>query len=135
MDRMTKAVIGGYVRPLNYSVSVMFDMMDKYGNIQKALDVLQSDTRDSFDAVQWFAVKMANDAELYFREAGYDSLPFVTDKDIPKTMAPIDYADLRSAVVDAIAAGYQREVKGEGENEEVDLGLAELRAKKAMAGA
>lgn len=133
MDRMTKAVIGGYVRPLNYSVSVMFDMMDKYGNIQKALDVLQNDTRDSFDAVRWFAVKMANDAELYFREAGYDPLPFVTDNDIPKTMAPIDYADLRSAVVDAISAGYQRDVKDE--NEEVDIGLAELRAKKAMAGA
>lgn len=132
MDRMIKAVIAGVERPLNYSVSVMFDMMDKYGNIQKALEIIQQDTRDSFDAVRWFAVQMANDAELCRRNAGYDPLPFVTEKDVPMTMAPIAFADLRAAVVDAIGAGYQRETKDS--SEEIDLGLEELRAKKTTAG-
>lgn len=134
MDRMIKAVIAGVERPLNYSISVMFDMMDQYGNIQKALEIIQKDSRESYETVRWFAVQMANDAELCRRNAGYDPLPFVTPDDIPYTMAPIDFADLRSAVVDAISAGYRREVKNNKDDAETDLGLEELRLKKTTAG-
>lgn len=133
MDRTVTTTIAGVERQLCYSVSVMFDMADKYGNIQKALDIIQESNQEAFDAVRWFAVKMANEAELCRREAGYDYLPMITEKDVSKYMSPIEFADLREAVVNAISAGYRREVDGNG-NEERDLGLEELNAKKTMAG-
>lgn len=134
MDRMIETTIAGVKRHLCYSVSVMFDMADKYGNIQKALEIIQDDGRESFDAVQWFAIQMANEGELCRREAGFDHLPMVTEKDLSRHMLPIEFADLREAVVDAISAGYRREIDAP-ENEEKDLGLEELNAKKTQAGA
>lgn len=133
MDRTVTTTIAGVERQLCYSVSVMFDMADKYGNIQKALDIIQESNLEAFDAVRWFAMKMANEAELCRREAGYDHLPMITEKDVSKYMSPIEFADLREAVVNAISAGYRREIDGNG-NEERDLGLEELNAKKTMAG-
>lgn len=132
MDRMITARIGGVNRPLNYSVEVMFDMAEKYGNIQEALEIIQKDDRESFEAVQWFAIKMANDGELCRREAGHTPLPMVTEKDISVRLSPFAFEELRAAVVDAIGAGYRREV--DGDEAERDIGLEELNAKKIEAG-
>jgi len=130
MSKLVKASIGGMERQLLYSVSVMFDMAEKYGDIKKAMKIIQADNRESLEAVRWFAVQMANEAELHRRNEGYDPLPMVEEKDVPATMTPYEYAELRAAVVDAIARGYKREVE---DNKETDLGLAELREKKATA--
>lgn len=133
MDRMTTAEINGVKRCLNYSVAVMFDMVDKFGNIRAALDVLGGENKESFEAVRWFAVKMANDAELCRRDAGYDSQPMLSEDDISLRMSPLDYALLKEAVVNAISLGYAQETVSNGKKE-IDLGLEELRAKKAEAG-
>ncbi len=132
MNRMVLTQIAGVQRHLTFSISCMFDMQEQYGNIQKSLEIIQADNRDAFDAVRWFAVRMANEGELCRRNAGYEPLPMAEEKDIASTMSPYEYAQLRDAVVDAIAAGYKREVK---DDKETDLGLEELNAKKTEAGA
>lgn len=133
MDRMITTRIGGAPRELNYSIEVMFDMTDKYGSIQKALDIIEKDGREGFETVRWFAVQMANDAELCRREAGYDPRPMLTEDAITPRIKPLDYEILKGHVVNAIVLGYQRDLP-EAQDEEVDLGLAELNAKKAQAG-
>lgn len=133
MDKMVTAVIKGKERMLNYSVEVMFNMVEKFGEINRALDIIGSDGKDSFYAVQWFAVQLVNDAELCRRGEGYDKLPMISEDDISPRMRPVDFSELRDAVVEAITLGYQREIEP-GEEEEVDLGLAELNEKKARAG-
>ena len=131
MDKMITTKIGGKTRFLNYSVAVMFDMHDKFGTIQDALDLIAQDGRKSFEAVKWFAVQMANDAELCRRDEGYKPAPMTKESDISIRMSPLDYEELKSAVIDAITLGYHRETKNE---DETDLGLAELQRKKAAAG-
>lgn len=132
MDRMIETTISGVKRYLCYSVAVMFDMGDTYGDISKALDIIQDNSREAFDAVQWFAMRMANEGELCRRDAGYDPQPMVTEKEVSMRMAPSEFATLREAVVDAISVGYRREV--EDSKGEKDLGLEELNAKKTKAG-
>lgn len=118
---------------LNYSIEVMFDMRDKWKTINDALDALGSNNeREAFEALRWWVIRLVNDAELCRREEGYDPQPMLTEKDITPRMRPIEYEQLRSAVVDAITIGYGREV--DTDEEEVDLGLAELNAKKEPAG-
>lgn len=131
MDRMITAKIAGKDRQLNYSIEVMFNMRDKFGSIQDALDIIAKDGAEAFDAVKWFALQMANDAELCRRDAGYDPQPMISEKDITIRMRPLDYEELKAAVVDAITLGYRREIKDD--KEETDIGLAELQAKKAEA--
>lgn len=132
MDRMITVMVNGEERCLNYSVEVMFNMTEKFGNIRAALDVLAGEDKASFEAMRWFLVNMVNDAELYRRDAGYDHLPMLKEEDMSLRMSPLEYAMLKAAIVDAINKGYMRETADE--NQEIDLGLEELRAKKAKAG-
>ena len=129
---MITAVINGVERPLNYSVEVMFKVNEKFGGVNKALDALENDTRESVKNVRWFAVELANDGELCRREAGYDRRDMLKLEDISMRMRPLEYIQLKDAVVEAILAGYRQETESE---EEIDLGLAELNEKKAPAGA
>lgn len=133
MDRMVKTVIGGRECWLNYSVEVMFDMAEKYGTIQKALELMEQDNREAFDTMRWFAVRMANDGELCRREQGYDASPMLEEKAVSLRMDPMEYVRLKGDVWKAIVRGYHREV--EDKNRAVDFGLQELEAKKAEAGA
>jgi len=130
MDRTITAKIADEERPLNYSVEVMFDMSEKFGDIKAALDTLEQNNKAGFEALRWFAIRMANDGELCRRECGYDPLPMLKESDISLRMSPLDYGILKAAVVDAIVLGYRRECEGE----EVDVGLQELESKKAKAG-
>lgn len=132
MDRMIETTISGVRRYLCYSIAVMFDMADKYGDISKALEIIQDNSREAFEAVQWFAMRMANEGELCRRDEGYYPQPMVTETEVSMRMAPSEFATLREAVVDAISVGYRREV--EDSTEEKDLGLEELNAKKTKAG-
>ena len=128
MDKMVQAVIGSQTYEFNYSIEVMFDMRDKFGDIQSALNVIEQDDREAFEAVRWFAVHMAQDGELCRRADGRDPRPMPDEKSFTVRMRPLDYQHLKQAVVDAITLGYQRE--NADEDEEVDLGLEELNQKK-----
>ena len=133
MDRMVSVVVNGIERHLNYSIEVMFEMAEKYGSISAALDIISGEDSKAFETVRWFFVKMANDGELCRREVGYDPAPLLKESDVSLRMSPIDFALLKEAVVNAIENGYRRETD-DGESQEIDLGLEELRAKKARAG-
>lgn len=128
-NRTVTAEINGQERLLNYSIDVMFEMGERYGNIPKALEVITQDDKEGFEAVRWFAVRMANDGELLRREEGLEKLPMLTEKDISSRIHPMEFLALREAVIKAITLGYRRDIKPK--NEEVDLGLVELNSKKA----
>jgi len=132
MDKLVPVVINGDAHYLNYSIEVMFDVNDKYGGIREALELMSGDKRESFEVVRWFLVHMANDGELCRRMHGYDNGPMLEEKDVSLRISPLEYATLKSAVVDAINRGYLRETADP--NQEVDLGLEEIRSKKTEAG-
>ena len=129
---MVMAVINGEERPLNYSVEIMFKVNEKFGGVNQALSAIEDDSRECVENVRWFAVELANDGELCRRAVGLDHRKMLTMDDFTMRMAPVDYFHLKDCVLKAIAAGYKKEIKND---EEVDLGLAELNEKKAPAGA
>ena len=59
---------------------------------------------------------------------GYDPTPLIGPDDIAATTAPSDIPALKLAVSAAITLGFGREI--EPENDEIDLGLAELNEQK-----
>ena len=132
MDKMITANIAGELRELNFSIEVMFNVAEKYGSVKGALDTIDAGGRDGFATVRWLAVQMANDAELCRRSAGLDPKEMLKEDDISTLIRPIDFEILTAAVVNAISVGFGREIESD---EEIDLGLAELNAKKAGAGA
>ena len=131
MDRMICVEINGVKRPLNYSTEVLFDVNDRFGSFDAAAELLDRDDREAFETVKWFAIHMANDAELCRREEGYDSMPMLEDADISPHMKVYEFLELKAAVVKAIELGYFREV--ENPEKEIDLGLQEIKSKKGKA--
>lgn len=130
MDRMVKTTINGEVYLLNFSIEVMFLMNEKFGNLDKALDILAQDDKEGFETVRWFAVNMANDGELCRRATGFSHRQMLGIDDISMRISPMELNLLRADITAAIVKGYNRENKEEVE-QEVDLGLAELESKKA----
>lgn len=128
MDKMIPVVIAGRERLLNYSIEVMFDVNEKFGSVNTLFDLMQQNTRDGFEATKWLVLRMANDGELCRRAEGYDAAPMLTNDDISARIRPVDFADLVAAATDAVRLGYQRE--NQDEDQEVDIGLEELNAKK-----
>lgn len=132
MDRLVEVVIRGETRYLNYSIEVMFRVIEKYGSAQKMLEALLTPGVEAFETVRWLAALMANDGELCRREAGFEKNPMLSVKDISPRMKPWEYERLHKAVSEAVSLGYQREV--EDDDTEIDLGLEELNKKKETAG-
>lgn len=118
---------------LHYSMAVLFDVVEKFGGIQTALEAMETNDKAAFETVRWFAVRMANDAELCRRAMGYDKSKIISEDDLTALVSPFEFSQIYEAVVTAIEKGYAR--NAENDDEEVDLGLAELNEKKTGIGA
>jgi hypothetical protein len=130
MDVMINAVINGKIRPLHYSVEVMFEINRLYGSVQEALELLQRQDREGFKCLRQLVVMMANDAELCRRAEGYDKSEMLSEDDITTRIKPSAHLHLIDAVMQTITLGYKQEITGEEETE-TDLGLLELQKKEA----
>lgn len=130
MDAMINAVINGKIRPLHYSVEVMFEINRLYGSVQEALELLQRQDREGFKCLRNLVVMMANDAELCRRAEGYDKNEMLSEDDITTRIKPSAHLHLIDAVMQTITLGYKQEITGEEETE-TDLGLLELQKKEA----
>ena len=130
MDTMVFTPVAKKYRPLNFSIEVMFDAAEKFGSMANAFDLIDKEDRTGADAIRWFIVHMANDAELIRRHEGYDHNPMLTEDDV-EINNPAFYRIYKQAVLKAIDLGYTREV--EDPQQEVDLVLQELNAKKEKA--
>lgn len=130
MDKMIYAPVGGKFRPLNFSIEVMFDAAELFGSMANAFDVLEKENLEGLNAIRWFIVHMANDAELIRRQEGYSADPMLTENDV-EIKNPAYYRIYKQAVLKAIDLGYTREV--DDPKQEVDLVLQEINAKKEKA--
>ena len=128
MDTMIYAVINGKVRPMHYSLEVMFAVHEKFGSLEAALELLEHDDRESFNAVRFMTTAMVNDAELCLRAEGYDHSPMMKEEDLGLRIKPFSYLALKKAISDTITMGYKQEQ--ENKNKETDLGLLELQKKE-----
>lgn len=132
MDRIIKTEFAGREVYLNYSIEVMFEVIEKYGSIKQALELIEGDSREGFAVTRHLGLLMAQDGELCRRAAGHEPQPLLSESEICTRIAPYDFTVFKKAVIDAIAAGYNRETKEKAED--VDVGLQKLNQKKTEAG-
>lgn len=96
----------------------------------KPAEAIAGNDLQSFRTLCRMTVELANAAERYHRWLGDDTQPELTAEEVMVTLSPMGVQRLRKAVYEAISDGYKR---GVGEDEDVDLGLAELNQKKTNA--
>lgn len=118
----------GRERYLMFTVEAMFQVQEQFGGPGELLEAMQDNGREGFSALCRAAAILAEQGELACRSLGYGPEPIADAADIAASLQPSDIAALKLAVASAMGLGFGREV--EPENDEVDLGLAELEAQK-----
>lgn len=128
---MTPVKFAGQTRYLNYSMAVMMEVDTKYGGVDALLEILSDEkhSKEQFEAFAWAFVTMANDGEQKIAHDGYESLPLLHESELSQMMQPMTFSRLSEAMAEEITVALNHEYTEE-ENEEIDLGLAELRKKK-----
>lgn len=126
--KAVKIALAGRERHLCFTVEAMFQIQAQFGGSVELVETIQSPGRDGFTAACQVAAILSEQGELGRRSLGYDPEPMANAEEIAASMLPSDMIALKLAIPAAISLGYGREV--DPENDEVDLGLAELNAQK-----
>ena len=126
--KAVKFELAGQERYLAFTVEAMFQIQEQFGSPAGLVDAVQNSGRDGFIAACKAAAILAEQGELARRSLGYDPEPMVGADSIAASLSPADITALKLAIPAAMTLGFGREI--EPENDEVDLGLAELNAQK-----
>lgn len=126
--KAVKIALAGRVRYLAFTVDAMFALDERFGGTQELIDAVSSNSREGFQAACQAAAILAEQGELARRHMGYDCAPMPSAEEIAATTAPSGIAALKTAVASAVSLGFGREI--DPDNDEVDIGLAELNEQK-----
>lgn len=126
--KVVKITLAGRERHLAFTVEAMFQIEEAFGGTTELNDILMRNDRESFAAACKAAAILAEQGELARRHMGYEPSPMLLAEDIATTTDPMGLPALKSSIISAITLGYGREIVPE--NDEVDLGLAELNEQK-----
>ena len=126
--KAVKIALAGRDRYLAFTVEAMFQIEEAFGGTQELNGRLMESSREGFADTCKAAAILAEQGELARRHMGYEPSPMLSAEDIATTTDPMGLPTLKSAIISAIMLGYGREI--EPEDDEVDLGLAELNEQK-----
>lgn len=126
--KAVKITLAGRVRYLAFTVDAMFTLDERFGGTQELIEAVASNSREGFQAACQAAAVLAEQGELARRHMGYDCAPMPSAEEIAATTAPSEIVALKMAVSSAVSLGFGREI--DPDNDEVDIGLAELNEQK-----
>ncbi len=126
--KAVKLTLAGRERHLAFTVDAMFILEERFGGTQELLEAVSANSREGFQTACQAASVLAEQGELARRHMGYDCAPIPSAEEIAATTAPSEIAALKIAITSAISLGFGREI--EPDNDEVDIGLAELNEQK-----
>lgn len=124
---MQEITLAGKTYPLLYNGAAMFAAQELLGE-RNLVTTLTAQGTEGFDFLCKLTVLMAEQGELMRRYEGHKKAPFLKEEALRLLARPFDIIQIRNAALEAVAAGFRREVQEE--ETEVDLGLQELQKKK-----
>ena len=124
--KMTPVLFQGKTYHVAYNAWAMFQIQD-LSEKRDVMDVLTENGSEDFPLFCKAAEIMSEAAESIRRYEGRDSEGTLKGEQVSCMATPMDILNLRQAMLAAVIYGYGREI--EEENEEIDLGLAELQKK------
>ena len=113
---------------LAFTGEAMFQIEEKFGGATQLLEDMKANSREALAAACEAAAILAEQGELARRHLGDEKESMIDADTIRTTITPGEIAALKLAIPAAISLGYGREIAEE--NDEVDLGLAELNSQK-----
>ena len=133
LARYTEVDFCGRKLYLAYTAAAMFDINDLLEEKQELIEVLSS--AEKVNLKQFCSiVKVLSDYGENIRrvEGTSEKEKLITSEQIMAYMGPVEYLALKKAAMNAVIAGYGREIVDE--EREIDLGLVELQKKTDQPG-
>ena len=118
--------INGKTYDLLFNGAAMFAIRDKF-ETDNITELITENTALAFQRTCKIAVILAEQAELARRWLGHTARDMLTEEELLVSVSPLGIMQLKTALVDAMLAGYKRE----NNDDEIDIGLTELNKKKA----
>lgn len=126
--KAVKITMAGRELLLMYTGEAMFRLQEEFGDVNELMAAIAPNTREGFDALCAACAVLAEQGELARRYLGYIPGHILSAEEIRHLMMPKDVVAFKQALPQAVSLGYDREI--EPQNNEIDLGLAELDQKK-----
>ena len=130
MQRCIKYIFCSRELWLMYNGAAMFALRELHDNVKGLFDAIGSDTPEGTDALVTAFRILAENGNAARKYIGYDTAELPTADEIAALSTVHDLSRMRNAVASAVVAGLGQEITSENKEEEIDLGLEELNAKK-----
>lgn len=119
-------MLAGKPYRLLFNGAAMFASQELLGE-RNLVEALTAPGTEGFDLLCKLTVLMAEQGELMRRYEGHKKSPMLKEEDLRLLAGPYDIIQIRNAALDAVAAGYRRDVQDE--DEDVDVILQRLEKK------
>lgn len=106
--------------------AAMFDAYDKFGTKGEITEHIRPATQKGFNNTCWLLARLSEQGAAVRKYLGLECEKPLSEAYCRIMLKPIDVLDAKSKIMEAISRGFLREE----EEEEFDIGLAELRQKK-----
>ena len=124
-----KITVGGKEYYLVFNAAAKFALDELCGD-QSIVEITQPNTKEAHEFLFKAVAILAEQGELVRRRLGYDKVEMLKEDDLPLLLTPIEIMGLKTALYQAVAIGYGREIKDD--RQEVDLVLLELQKKTEL---
>jgi len=126
-----ETALGGKPYYLLFNGAAMFEFQDEWETVSAFYENANPATKEGQETLAKGFVILARHGELAKRHYGYDKTEILTFDDVMIAARPSDLMNMWTDCADAIQLGYGREITDE--DEEIDLGIAELQKKRVGA--
>jgi len=126
MKRIIEFEYNGRTYEAYCPAAALFDIYDHFGQVGPVAEItgFEDQTREGWDACCWLLAELCRWGELRRRHMGETPRDMLTVAAL-KLAPPVDVPRIRLTVMEAVAAGFRRDIPDE-EPEETDLVLQEL---------
>ena len=117
--RTTKIKLGGNEYTLCFSVRVVRDCTERYGDVNKIYDAMSDGAiYQQLDEVLWLLSRMMDAGYRYDKTMGNETVEPLSLDELYDTLDINDLAGLQSAVINTVTAGQSQNVIAKPKNSE-----------------
>ena len=119
-DRMAVVTIGGVEYPLIFTTKATKEIAKRYGGLANLGETLMKNENFemALDEVTWLIALLANQSVLIHNLQNGDKKPLLTEEAVELLTTPMELADYKNAITDAMVNGTKRHVESEDNSTE-----------------
>ena len=119
-DRMAKVKIGGVEYPLIFTTKATKEIAKRYGGLANLGETLMKNENFemALDEVTWLITLLANQSVLIHNLQNDEKKPLLTEEAVELLTTPLELADYKNAITEAMVNGTKRHVESENNTAE-----------------